>query len=57
MVVDDNKINSLQIDEVADHFRELLQQECETLLRDIEFLYECIEQENEYRVNKLKVLN
>ena len=51
MVVDDNKINSLHIDEVADHLRELLQQECDTLLRDIEFLYECIEQENEYRAN------
>jgi hypothetical protein len=47
--VDEDKINCMQIDEIADHLRELLQQECDTLLKDIEFLYECIDQEREYR--------
>ena len=49
--VDEDKINCMQIDEIADHLRELLQQECDTLLKDIEFLYECIDQEREYRVS------
>ena len=40
----------MQIDEIADHLRELLQEECDVLLKDTEFLYECIDQEREYRV-------
>ena len=48
-VVDEDKINCTQIDEIAEHLRELLQAECDVLLKDIEFLYECIDRENEYR--------
>ncbi len=54
--VDEDKINCMQIDEIADHLRELLQQECDTLLKDIEFLYECIDQEREYRVSSRQSL-
>lgn len=49
LMVDEDKINCYQIDDVAEHLRELLQQECDTLLKDIEFLYECLDEESNYR--------
>ena len=49
LLVDEEKINCMQIDQIADHLRELLQTECDTLIKDIDFLYECIDKENEYR--------
>jgi hypothetical protein len=48
-VVDEDKLNCAHIDEIAEHLRELLQEECDALLKDTEFLYECIDRENEYR--------
>ena len=39
----------MQIDEIADHLRKLFKEECETLKNDIEFLYECIDKEKDYR--------
>lgn len=47
--VDEEKINCFQIDEVVDHIRDLLQQECDILLKDVDFLYQCIDDENDYR--------
>ena len=55
LAVDEEKINCFQIDEVVEHIRELLQQECDILLNDIDFLYQCIDDENEYRQNCEKV--
>ena len=49
LYVDEEKLNSFQIDEIVDHLRDLLQKECDSLLKDIDFLYECIDRESEYR--------
>jgi hypothetical protein len=49
LVVDEDKINCMDIDEIADHLRKLFHEECETLKNDIEFLYECIDKEKDYR--------
>lgn len=46
----ENKLNTFHIDEVVGHLREILQEENETLLKDIDFLYECIDKESEYRL-------
>lgn len=53
--VDEEKINCFQIDEVVDHIRDLLQQECDILLKDVDFLYQCIDDENDYRQTCEKV--
>ncbi len=57
LIIDEDKLNCFQIDDVVDHLRELLQEECDILLKDIEFLYQCIELENEYRENSAKSLS
>ena len=49
LYVDEEKLNSFQIDDIVDHLRDLLQKECDSLLKDIDFLYECIDRESEYR--------
>jgi hypothetical protein len=49
LVVDEDKINCMDIDEIADHLKKLFHEECETLKNDIEFLYECIDKEKDYR--------
>ncbi len=56
MIIDEEKLNCFQIDDVVDHLRDLLQEECDILLKDIDFLYQCIEQESEYRENSTKSL-
>jgi len=54
--VDEDKINFSQIDEIADRLRELLQKECDQLLSDIDFLYECIYKEEDYRTKSRLIL-
>jgi hypothetical protein len=49
LVVDEDKINSMDIDDIAEHLKKLFHDECETLKTDIEFLYECIDKEKDYR--------
>ena len=56
LVVDEDKINCMQIDEIADHLRVLFKEECDTLKNDIEFLYECIDKEKDYRVKSRDTL-
>ena len=46
----EDKLNVNQIDEIVEHLREVLQEEVDTLLKDIDFLYECIDKESEYRL-------
>lgn len=48
-MVDEDKLNTMQIDDVLETLRELFQNECDTLLSDIDFLYECIYDESEFR--------
>jgi hypothetical protein len=47
--LDENKLNCVDIDDIVSHLRELFQAETATLLKDIDFLYECIDRETEYR--------
>lgn len=56
LLVDEDKINSIDIDQIVDSLRDLLQTECDTLLSDIEFLYECIDKESDYRVESKRNL-
>ncbi len=46
----EDKLNCTQIDEIVEHLREVLQEEVDTLLKDIDFLYECIDKESDYRL-------
>jgi hypothetical protein len=56
LMVDEDKINCMQVDEIADHLRDLLQKEIDLLKQDIEFLYECIYKENDYRFESRQTL-
>jgi hypothetical protein len=47
--LDENKLNCFDIDDIVNHLRSLLQSETDNLLSDIDFLYECIDKESEYR--------
>ncbi|KAK3089836.1 hypothetical protein FSP39_006949 [Pinctada imbricata] len=44
-----DKMNFLKFDEVVQHLKETLEDEIETLLSDIHFLYECLDDEATYR--------
>lgn len=57
LLVDEEKINSMEIDQIVENLRDLLQTECDTLMSDIEFLYECIDKESEYRLDTKRNLN
>lgn len=50
----EDKLNVDKIDEIVDHLREVFQEEVEHLLKDIDFLYECIDKESEYRMDSKK---
>jgi hypothetical protein len=56
LVVDEDKINCMQVDEIADHLRDLFQKEIDLLKQDIEFLYECIYKEKDYRFDSRQTL-
>ncbi|RXN01354.1 hypothetical protein EOD39_7039 [Acipenser ruthenus] len=43
------KLNVVQIDEVVTHLKFILQEECNTLEKDVQFLQECVEGEHQYR--------
>ncbi|XP_041133428.1 coiled-coil domain-containing protein 24 [Polyodon spathula] len=43
------KLNVVQIDEVVTHLKFILQEECNTLENDVQFLQECVEGEHQYR--------
>lgn len=47
-----DKLNYLKFDECVQHLRSTLEEENEILLRDIRFLYECIDDEAEFRAEK-----
>lgn len=45
----ETKLNCIQIDEIVESLRDKFEDEKQNLLKDIEFLYECIDKESEYR--------
>jgi hypothetical protein len=49
VVVDEQKLNYLQIDDIAERLAELLTAECAQMLVDIELIHECLENEREFR--------
>lgn len=51
----EEKLNSFEIDEIVDKLRQRLSGEVYTLLKDIDFLYECIDRESEYRADSARV--
>ena len=52
----EDKLNVNQIDEIVDHLREVMQEEIDTLLKDIDFIYDCIDKESEYRMQSNKTV-
>lgn len=52
-----DKLNFLKFEEVVQHLRSTLEEEIETLLRDIRFLYECIDNEAEFRAEKIGTIS
>ncbi|XP_064625222.1 coiled-coil domain-containing protein 24-like [Lineus longissimus] len=44
-----DKLNILHLDEITQHLRTYLEEEVQQLLRDIEFLQECLEREADFR--------
>ncbi|KAJ8306152.1 hypothetical protein KUTeg_016697 [Tegillarca granosa] len=44
-----DKLNFIKFDEVVQHLRKTLEEEIETLHRDIRFLYDCLDEEADYR--------
>ncbi|XP_048761894.2 sodium-dependent lysophosphatidylcholine symporter 1-like [Ostrea edulis] len=44
-----DKLNYLKFDEVVHHLKSYLEDEISTLLKDIQFLYECLDEEATYR--------
>jgi hypothetical protein len=49
LIQNDDKINLEHVESISENLRSLLVEECDTLKKDIDFLYECIEAESEYR--------
>lgn len=52
-----DKLNFLKFEEVVQHLRSTIEEEVETLLRDIRFLYECIDDEATFRAEKQGTLS
>ena len=47
--IDEDKLDYVHIDEIAEHLRSLFTNENELLARDIELLYDCIDRESAFR--------
>lgn len=56
LMVDEDKLNVRDIDDIVENLRKLLEEERDALLQDVEFLYECIDGESEYRAQSRLVL-